>query len=246
MDLDFREPFIERAICEIRYVSTLDYFEKRIALCKQIIQKKPELGIWDLGTSRIQLRDESAEPDSKRIFSVTSNQCSLVFRNPGAYENFQALSDYLMVQVMRELKVDTLLRVGIRVFYFVPVAESFAELKDFLVSRFFSKEFPQKFGQPGSVKRYEFLLEFEKGKYDSSVRVGVLSPEEIEGTIHKGERFYAPKKEKNASILIDVDLYQKGCSSGEVTRTLKEAKVATLDVAKGILSLAEEKNESNS
>lgn len=241
MDLDFRELFIERVVCEIRYAATLDYFEKRVALCRQIIQKKSELRIWDLGTSQIQLRDENTEPDSKRIFSVNFNRCSLIFRNPGPYENFQALSDYLMAQVMRELKVDTLVRVGIRVFYFVPVAQNLTELKDFLMSRFFSKELSQKFGQPGAVKHYEFILEFGKGKYDFGVRVGVLSPEEIEGTVYKGEKFYVRKKERSASILIDVDLYKKGCSSREVTGILKEAKIGTMDVAKGILSLAEEK-----
>ena len=246
MDLDFQEPFIERVICEIRYAATLDYFEKRIALCKQIIQQKSELGIWDLGAPQIQLRDENTEADSNRIFSVTLNKSSLIFRNPGPYENFQALSNYLMAQVMRELKVDTLLRVGIRVFYFVPVAESLTELKDFLMSRFFSKELPKKLSQPGTVKEYTFMLEFEKGKYDFGVRVGVLSPEEVEGTVYKGEKFYVPKEERSASILIDVDLSKKGCSSREVTGILKEAKVATLDVAKGILSLTEEENESNS
>ena len=241
MDLDFREPFIERVICEIRYAATLDYFEKRIALCKQIIQQKSELGIWDLGAPQIQLRDENTEADSNRIFSVTLNKSSLIFRNPGPYENFQALSNYLMAQVMRELKVDTLVRVGIRVFYFVPVVESFTELKDFLMPRLFSKELSQKFGQPGLPKRYEFLLEFERGKYDFSVRAGVLSPEEIEGNGYRGEKFYAPTRKKNASILIDVDLCKKDCSSREVTGILKEAKIATMDVAKGILSLAEEK-----
>ena len=75
--LNLKEAFIERAICEIRYLGTLTYHERRLTLCKEIMEKKRELPQWSLNTPTIQIRDQKEEKNSNRIFTISSKRSLL-------------------------------------------------------------------------------------------------------------------------------------------------------------------------
>lgn len=236
--MEFTEPFIERAICEIRYPATLTYHQKRLTLCKELMEKKPELLHWTLNVPTIQLRDGSKEESSNKIFTVSSKGSFLLFRNPGPYDNFQALADYLMIKATQALEIDNLTRIGIRIFYFTEVKESFDQLRDILLTRLSNRKGVERFG--GSIKDLAFIIEFEKNKYNFNVRIGPLSPEEIEGKVYKGEKYYISKEQINPSLLVDVDYFRRNCSSEEIRVVLKNSKSNTREVLNSILSLLKE------
>lgn len=238
--MDFAVPFIERAICEIRYPATLTYHQKRLLLCQELIEKKPELAHWTLDLPTINLRDKAREGDSNKIFSVSSKGSSLLFRNPGVHDNFTALAGYLLIKTTQVLEIENLTRLGVRIIYFneCELKESFDQLKDLLVTRLFNREGIERFG--GSIKDIASVVEFEKNKYNFNVRVGPLSPEEIEGKVYKGEKYYVPKEKINPSLLVDVDCSRKNCSSSEIRPALKKSKSNIQEVLNNILSLLKE------
>ena len=236
--MNFEETFIERAVCEIRYLATLTYHEKRITLCKQILEKKPELLYWTMNVPSIELRDKDKEEDSNKILSISSKGSRLIFRNPGVYDNFIALADYLMTKTVQELEIDNLTRIGIRIFYFTGVKEGFEQLKNLLVTKLFNRKGIERFG--GSIKDVASIIELEKDKYNFNVRIGPLSIEEIEGKVYKGEKYYVSKEKINPSLLVDVDYFRKNCPSREIRATLKNSRSNTREVSDKILSLLKE------
>ena len=236
--MNFGKTFIERAICEMRYLATLTYHEKRISLCKEISEKKPQLLHWTMNIPVVELRDKDKEEDSSKIFSISSKWSRLIFRNPGVYDNFIALADYLMTKTVQELEIDNLTRIGIRIFYFTEVKEGFEQLKDLLVTKLFHRNAIEKFG--GSIKDVASIIEFERDNYNFNVTIGPLSIEEIEGKVYKGEKYYVSKEKVNPSLLVDVDYFRKNCPSREIRAILKNSKSNTRQVSDNILSLLKE------
>jgi len=236
--LDFAECFIERAICEIRYPATLTYHQKRLVLCKKLMERKPELLYWTLNVPTIQLRDKSQEEKPTKLFSVSSKGSSLLFRNPGVYDNFTALADYLMSKTTEVLEIDNLTRIGIRIFYFTEVKETFDQLKNLLVTRLLNRKSVERLG--GSIKDLAFIIELEKDKYNFNIRLGPLSPEEIKGEVYKGEKYYVPKEKINPSLLVDVDYFRRNCPSKEMRSILKNSKSNIEEILNKILSLLKE------
>jgi len=236
--LNFAEPFIERAICEIRYPATLTYHQKRLVLCKELMERKPELLHWTLNVSTIQLRDKSQEEKSTKLFSVSSKGSSLLFRNPGVYDNFTALADYLMSKTTEVLEIDNLTRIGIRIFYFTEVKETFDQLKNLLITRLLNRKSVERLG--GSIKDLAFIIELEKDKYSFNIRFGPLSPEEIKGEVYKGEKYYVSKEKINPSFLVDIDFFRKNYSSKEIRKILRNSKTYIQEMLNNILSQLKE------
>lgn len=236
--MNFAEPFIERGICEIRYPGTLIYHEKRLALCKELMEKKPELLHWSLNVPSIQLRDKDKEENSDKIFTISSKRSSLIFRNPGVYDNFIALAGYLMAKTTQALEIGTLARMGIRIFYFTETKETFDQLKNLLITRLLNGKSVERLG--GSIKDIAFIIELEKDKYNFNIRLGPLSPEEIKGEAYKGEKYYVSKEKINPSFLVDIDFFRKNCSSKEIRIILKNSKTYTQEMLNSILSQLKE------
>lgn len=236
--LIFKKPFIERAICEIRYPGTLTYHERRLTLCREIMEKKRELPQWSLNIPTIQLRDQKEEGNSNRIFTISSKGSLLLFRNPGEYENFTSLADYLMTKTIEVLEIDNLIRIGIRIFYFSEINESFEQLKNLLVLKLFNRKIIENFN--GHIKDLASVIEFKKDEYNFNVRIGPISSEEIKGEVYKGEKYYIPEEKINPSLLVDIDYFKGKCSSKIIRSTLKDSKTDIIYILNNILSLLKE------
>lgn len=236
--LNLKKPFIERAICEIRYSGTLTYHERRLTLCKEIMEKKREFPQWSLNTPTIQLRDQKEKENSNRIFTISSKGSLLLFRNPGEYENFTSLADYLMTKTIEVLEIDNLIRIGIRIFYFSEINETFEQLKNALITKLFNRKSIESFS--GSIKDVASIIEFKNDEYDFNVRIGPLSSEEIKGEIYKGEKYYVLKEKINPSLLVDIDYFKKNCSSKRIRSILKDSKTDITYILNNILSMFKE------
>jgi len=239
LNLNFGEAFIERAICEIRYSGTLAYYEKRVSLCRALMQKKPEFRHWTVDAPLIQLHDEIKDEDRRRIFTITSHSSSLIFRNPGVYQNFQVLAEYLMRTTVQALEISRLARVGVRIFYFVGVKEEFRQLRDLLLGKILNVENIKRFIGARVTKDFSLLLDSRKGKYDLNMTIGPVSIEEITKQV-KGQKYFVPAKERRASLLMDLDLFKKDCSSGEMAPILNKARSETNQVVNDVLGLVKE------
>lgn len=236
--MNFKNPFIERAICEIRYPGTLTYHERRLTLCREIMEKKQELHQWSLNVPTIQLRDKMKEEYSNRLFSISSKGSLLLFRNPGEYENFIALADYLMTRTTEILEIDNLTRIGIRIYYFSESDETFERLNNVLTTKLFNRKSIECFN--GSIKDVASILEFKHDKYDFNVRIGPISSEEIKGEVYKGEKYHIPEEKINPSLLVDIDYFKVKCSSEKIRSTLKDSKTDIIYMLNNILSLLKE------
>jgi len=202
------------------------------------MEKKREFPQWSLNTPTIQLRDQKEEKNSNRIFTISSKGSLLLFRNPGEYENFTSLADYLMTKTIEVLEIDNLIRIGIRIFYFSEINETFEQLKNVLITKLFNRKSIESFN--GSIKDVASIIEFKNDEYDFNVRIGPLSSEEIKGEIYKGEKYYILKEKINPSLLVDIDYFKKNCSSKRIRSILKDSKTDITYILNNILSIFKE------
>jgi len=237
--LNFAEPFIERAICEILYTGTLTYHEKRLILCKKLTEEKPELNNWTIDIPTIQLYNKNKEENSTKIFKVFSRGSFFLFKNPEQYDDFIVLADYLMTKTIQTIEINNLIRMGIRIFFAYGVKENTDQLKNLLITKLFNRKNIEKFDS--NIKDITSIVEFGKDNYNYNIRICPISPKEIEGkALYKGEEYYIPEEDINPSLLVDLDMSKKNCSSKEVKLALKDSKINVQGILNNIFSLLKE------
>ena len=143
-----------------------------------------------------------------------------------------------MTKTIEVLEIDNLIRIGIRIFYFSEINETFEQLKNVLITKLFNRKSIDSFG--GSIKDVASIIEFKNDEYDFNVRIGPLSSEEIKGEIYKGEKYYVLKEKINPSLLVDIDYFKKNCSSKRIRSTLKDSKTDITYILNNILSIFKE------
>jgi len=211
--MKFKTPFIKQVICEIRFNPILGYHQKRIETCEKFKEKLPH---WWLDIARIDMYDQKEKEESQRIFTLTSRGASLLYKDVGPYDNFKALSSYLLENVTSNLEIRDVTRIGVRFFYLSEFENSFSKLKDLLISKLYKNEFTKNLEIERKLSDLAYILVFSQNNTKFRIALGPVSKKEIQ------ERF-GNKEEKDleVALLFDLDCFLENISSTIIKKFLK-------------------------
>ena len=217
LSVDFDRPILERAICEIRYEPTLSFHARNIGrICEPFVADMPH---WGISLAELNLADHSDR--RKAHIQLIVRNASFWFRNrfPGLYDNFRAKAGKYARKWLQELQILNLTRVGVRVYYVVPVERSFEDVRNIFFKAFCKENLISHLNVQLSDLTVAFV--FSSDTEQCNYTVSVLKPDEFPGGEPPPDGEVLPKK---TSLFVDIDRYVKDQDFRRLSRILDDAK----------------------
>jgi|GEM_PF-4666413 len=229
--MKFKAPFIKQAICEIRFNPILSYHQKRFEICEKFKEKLP---YWWFDIARIDMYEQKEKEASQRLFTMTCRGASLLFKDVGPYDNFKALSSYLLENVTSGMEINDIIRLGARFFYLSEYENSFNNLKDLLVSKLYMNEFIKNLKIQEKLSDLAYVLDFTQNNTKFHLALGPVSRKEIE------ERFGGKEKTIDVALIIDLDCFLENVSSTIIKSFLRTSFTDSQAILEKILNILKE------